>query len=112
MCRRNFSDNNCTNAFVSSIYITLLVITFGGLLPFFLAKETHVTLGWGTTSHIPLTTSLIYLEYPTGHLPLPSEFVHFVPPLAQLILCLVVPLTLDLVERLRPLLSHIYPNQG
>jgi hypothetical protein len=48
------------------------------------------------------------LEYPTGHLTLPSEFVHLVLPLAQLILDLVVPLTLDLVERLRPLfISHI-----
>jgi hypothetical protein len=87
----------------------LFVVTFGDLLPF-LANATHVALGWGTPYHLPLTTSSISSEYPTGHLPLPSEFVHFVPPLAQLIPCLVVPLTLDLVERLRPLLPHIYPQ--
>jgi hypothetical protein len=46
------------------------------------------------------TTQVIY------HLP--SEFVHFVPPLAQLNPGLVVPLTLDPVTRLRPLfLSYI-----
>jgi hypothetical protein len=101
----------CTNAFVSSSYITLFVVTFGDLIPF-LANETHVTVGWGTTYHLPLMTSSISSEYPTGHLPLPSEFIHFVPPLAQLIACLVVPLTLDLVEQLQPLLPHIYPNQG
>jgi hypothetical protein len=56
----------------------------------------------------PCPTSSISSEYPTGHLPLPSEFVHLVPPLAQLIPGLVVPLTLDLVERLRPLfISYI-----
>jgi hypothetical protein len=61
----------------------------------------------------PLTTSSISSEHPTGHLPMPSEFVHFVPPLAQLIPYLVVPLTLDLVERLQPLFtSHIPPTKG
>jgi hypothetical protein len=87
----------------------LFVVTFGDLLPF-LANATHVALGWGTPYHLPLLTSSIYSEYPTGHLPLPSEFVHFVPPLAQLIPRLVVPLTLDLVERLRPLILRIYPQ--
>jgi hypothetical protein len=85
------------------------VITFDDLLPF-LENATHVTLGWGTPSHLPLLTSSIYFKYPIGHLPLPSEFVHFVPPLAQLTPCLVVPLTLDLVERLLPLILHIYPQ--
>jgi hypothetical protein len=46
--------------------------------------------------------SSISSEYYPGHLPLSSEFVHLVPPLAQLIPDLVVPLTLDLVTRLRP----------
>jgi hypothetical protein len=87
----------------------LFVITFGNLLPF-LENTTHVTLGWGTPYHLSLLTSSIYSEYPTGHLHLPSEFVHFVPPLTQLIPCLVVPLTLDLVEWFRPLLPHIYPQ--
>jgi hypothetical protein len=101
----------CTNAFVSSSYITFLSSPLATFFPFW-KNATHVTLGWGTTYHLPLMTSSISSEYPTGHLPLPSEFIHFVPPLAQLIPCLVVPLTLDLVERLRPLLSHIYSNQG
>jgi hypothetical protein len=99
------------------------VITFDDLLPFFLENATHVSLGWGTPYHLPLLTSSIYSKYPTGHLPLPSEFVHFVlplaqlipclvvPPLAQLIPCLVVPLTLDLVEWLQPLIPHTYPQQ-
>jgi hypothetical protein len=74
----------------------------------FWPTATHVTLGWSTTYHPPLPASSISSEYPTGHLPLPSEFFHLVPPLAQLIPGLVVPLTLDLVERLRPLfISHI-----
>jgi hypothetical protein len=98
----------CTNAFISSRYITFFVVTFGDLLPSFWPTATHVTLGWSTTYHLPLPASSISSEYPTGHLPLPSEFVHLVPPLAQLIPGLVVPLTLDLVERLRPLfISHI-----
>jgi hypothetical protein len=77
----------------------LFVITFDDFLPF-LENATHVTLGWGTPYHLLLLTSSIYSEYPTGHLPLLSEFVHFVSPLAQLIPCLVAPLTLDLFERL------------
>jgi hypothetical protein len=79
----------------------------------FLANATHVSLGWGTPYHLPLMASSISFEYPTGHLPMPSEFFHFVLPLAQLIPCLVVPLTLDLVERLQPLFtSHIPPTKG
>jgi hypothetical protein len=65
-------------------------------------------LDWSSTYHLPLPTSSISSEYPAGQLPLPSEFVHLVPPLAQLSPGLVVPLTLDLVTRLRPLfLSYI-----
>jgi hypothetical protein len=70
----------------------------------FWPHATHVTLGWSIASHLPLPASSISSEYFTGHLPLPSEFVHLVPPLAQLILGLGVPLTLDLVTRLRPLI--------
>jgi hypothetical protein len=78
------------------------VITVGDLLSFW-PHATHVTLGWSITSHLPSPASSISSEYYPGHLPLPSEFVHLVPPLAQLILGLGVPLTLDLVTRLRPL---------
>jgi hypothetical protein len=87
------------------ISLILFVVTFGDLLPSFWPNATHVTLGWSITHHLPLPASSIYLEYPTGHLPLPSTFFHFVPPLAQLITSLVVPLTLDLVTRLRPLFT-------
>jgi hypothetical protein len=83
--------------------ISFFVVTVGDLLPFW-PHATHVTLGWSIASHLPLPTSSISSEYFTGHLPLPSEFVHLVPPLAQLILGLGVPLTLDLVTRLRPLI--------
>jgi hypothetical protein len=88
---------------------TFLSSPLATFFPFW-QNATHVALGWGTPYHLPLLTSSIYSEYPTGHLPLPSEFVHFVPPLAQLIPRLVVPLTLDLVERLRPLILRIYPQ--
>jgi hypothetical protein len=77
------------------------VVTVGGLLSFW-PHATHVTLGWSITSHFPPPTSSISSEHYTGHLPLSSEFVHLVPPLAQLTPDLVVPLTLDLVTRLRP----------
>jgi hypothetical protein len=50
----------------------------------FWPHATHVTLGWSITSHLPLPASSISSEYPTGQLPLPSEFVHLAPPLAQL----------------------------
>jgi hypothetical protein len=83
------------------------VVTIGDLLPFW-PHATHVTLGWSITSHLPLLASSISSEYYPGHLPLPSEFVHLVPPLAQLITGLVVPLSLDPVTRLRPLfISYI-----
>jgi hypothetical protein len=77
------------------------VVTVGDLLSFW-PHATHVTLGWSITSHLPQPTSSIPSEYYPGHLPLSSEFVHLAPPLAQLIPDLVVPLTLDLVTRLRP----------
>jgi hypothetical protein len=78
-----------------------VIVTVGDLLSFW-PHATHVTLGWSITSHLPPPTSSISSEYYSGHLPLSSEFVHLVPPLAQLIPDLVVPLTLDLVTRLRP----------
>jgi hypothetical protein len=89
----------CTNAFISGSFLlsSLLAIYF----PFW-PYATHVTLGWSITSPSPLLASSISSEYYPGHLPLPSKFVHLVPPLAQLITDLVVPLPLDLVTRLRP----------
>jgi hypothetical protein len=77
------------------------VVTVGDLLSFW-PHVTHVTLAWSITSHLPPPTSSISSEYYPGHLPLSSEFVHLVPPLAQLIPNLVAPLTLDLVIWLRP----------
>jgi hypothetical protein len=77
------------------------VVTVGDLLSFW-PHATHVTLGWSITSHLPSPTSSISSEYYPGHLPFSSEFVHLVLPLAQLIPDLVIPLTLDLVTRLRP----------
>jgi hypothetical protein len=88
------------------IFLSPPLATF---LPF-LENATHVTLGWGTPYHLLPLTSSIYSECPTGHLPMLSEFVHFVPPLAQLIPCHVVPLTLDLVDRLWSLILRIYPQ--
>jgi hypothetical protein len=55
--------------------ITFFVVTFGDLLSFG-QHATHVTLGWSITYHLPLPASSISSEYPTGQLPLPSEFVH------------------------------------
>ena len=91
---------SCTNTCILQSFT--FVVTVGGL-PSFWPHATHVTLGWIITYHLPLPASSISSEYSTGHLPLPSEFVHLVPPLAQLIIGLVVPLTLNLVARLRPL---------
>jgi hypothetical protein len=89
----------CTNAFISgSLLSSSLLATYFPFWPY----ATHVTLGWSITSHLPSSASSISSEYYPGHLPLPSEFVHLVLPLAQLITDLVVPLTLDLVTRLQP----------
>jgi hypothetical protein len=95
---------------VKSLCFQHLHIFLSSPLVNFLENATHVTLGWGISYHLLLLTSSINSEYPTGHLPLLSEFVHFVPSLAQLIPRLIVPLTLDLIERLRPLIPHIYPQ--
>jgi hypothetical protein len=96
----------CTNSFISSHYIFFCHHRWR--LSSFWPHATHVTLGWSITYHLPLPASSISSEYSTGHLPLPSKFVHLVPPLEQLIIGLVVPLTLDLVTRLRPLfISYI-----
>jgi hypothetical protein len=91
----------CTNTFS---VITFFVITFGNLLSFGHTQPMS-PLDWSSTYHLPLSASSISSEYPTGQLPLPFEFVHLVPPLAQFSTGLVVPLTLDLVSRLRPLFS-------
>jgi hypothetical protein len=97
----------CTNTFISSHLFTF-VATVGDLLSFFGHTQPMSPLDWSSTYHLPLPTSSISSEYPAGQLPLPSEFVHLVPPLAQLSPGLVVPLTLDLVTRLRPpFLSYI-----
>jgi hypothetical protein len=90
---------SCTNTFYYQSFT--FVVTVGDLLSFW-PHATHVTLGWSITSHLPPPASSISSEHYPGHLPLSSEFVHLVPPLAQLIPDLVVPLTLDLVTRLRP----------
>jgi hypothetical protein len=98
----------CTNAFISSRYITFLSSPLATCFPLFGQPQPMSPLVGALLIIYPCRTSSISSEYPTGHLPLPSEFVHLVPPLAQLIPGLVVPLTLDLVERLRPLfISHI-----
>jgi hypothetical protein len=90
----------CTNTFISSPYI---LCRHRWRLAFFWPHATHVTLGWSITYHSPLSASSISSENSPSRLPLPSEFFHLVPPLAQLSTGLVVPLTLDLVTRLRPL---------
>jgi hypothetical protein len=78
--------------------------------PSFPGKATHVTLGWGIHYLLLMLTSSINPEYPTVHVPLISEFVHFVMPLAQFNPCLVIPLMLDPVSRLLPIILHIYPQ--
>jgi hypothetical protein len=103
-----YSFGNCTNPLFPSFYIDFCRHLWQPSS--FLENATHVTLGWGIPYHLLLLTSPINPEYPTGPLPLLSEFVHFVPPLAQFFPCLVVPLTLDLLEQLLPLILHIYPQ--
>jgi hypothetical protein len=73
--------------------VLAFVVTAGDSLSFW-PHATHVTLGWSITSHLPPRTSSMSSERYPGHLPLSSEFVHLVPPLAQLIS--------DLVTWLRP----------
>jgi hypothetical protein len=89
----------CTNAFILQSFT--FVVTVDGLLSFW-PHATHVTLGWSITSHFPPLASSISSEHYPGHLPLSSEVVHLVSPLAQLTPDLVVPPTLDLVTQLRP----------
>jgi hypothetical protein len=103
---QNYSLFIVQTSCISSLYI--FFCRHRWRLASFWPRATHVTLGWSIASHLPLPASSISSEYYPGHLPLPSEFVHLVPPLAQLIIGLVVPLTLDLVIRLRPLfISYI-----
>jgi hypothetical protein len=97
----------CTNAFISSHYI--FFCRHRWRLASFWPHATHVTLGWSIASHLPLLASSISSEYSTGPLPLPSEFVHLVLPLAQLILSLGVPLTLDLVNTIAATHYIIHP---
>jgi hypothetical protein len=90
----------------------LILYSFGNCTkPFFLSfKSTLVTLGWGIHYLLLLLTSSINPEYPAVHVPTISEFVHFVMPLAQFNPRLVIPLTLDSVSHLLPLILHIYPQ--
>jgi hypothetical protein len=77
------------------------VITVDDLLSFLATRNPcHPWL----ENYFPFTPAgIVYIfRALPSHLPLSSEFVHLVPPLAQLILDLVVPLTLDLVTRLWP----------
>jgi hypothetical protein len=84
--------------------ITFFVVTVGDLLSFGHTQPMSPLVG-ALFIILPLSASSISSEYPTGQLPLPSKFVHLVPPLAQLSTSPVVPLTLDLVTRLWPLFS-------
>jgi hypothetical protein len=80
------------------------------LATFFFSKETPVTLGWGIHYLLLLLTSSINPEYPPVHVPTISDFVHFFMPLAQFNPRLVIPLMLDSVSWLLPLILHIYPQ--
>jgi hypothetical protein len=92
----------CTNTFISSYFLlSSLLVTY---FPFGHTQPMSPLVG-ELLLILPLPASSISSEYSPGHLPLPSEFVHFVPPLAQLILVLGVPLTLDHVTRLWPLFN-------
>jgi hypothetical protein len=74
---------------------------------------THVTLGWSITSHSPSPASSISSEYYQVTYHLSSEFVHLVLPLAQLILGLGVPLTLNLVNTVAATICFIHsPAKG
>jgi hypothetical protein len=97
---------SCTNTFFTS-----LCFCRHHWRPAFLfwPHATHVTLGWSITSHFPLPTSSISSEYHPGKLPLPSAFIHLVPPLAQLTLDLVVPMALDLVQTVAATPYIIHP---
>jgi hypothetical protein len=98
----------CTIPFISIHFIIFFSSPLATCFPPFWPNAIHVTFGWSITHHLPLPTSSIYSEYPTGHLPLPSALVHLFLPLAKLITNLVVPLTLELVTRLQPLfISYI-----
>jgi hypothetical protein len=87
-------------------FLSFFVVTFGNIP--FVEKATHVALGWGIHYLILLLTLSINPEYLTVQLPLISEFVHFVTPLAQLNPSLVVPLMLYSVPRLLSLILHKY----
>ena len=95
----NYFILSCTNTFYYHPF--LLSSPLATYFPFW-PHATQVTLGWSLTSHLPSPASSISSEYYLYHLPIPYKFVHLVPPLAQLIPDLVIPLTLDLVTQLRP----------
>jgi hypothetical protein len=96
------------NSFITSCTNTL----FCSHLP--LSSPLATCLPFGHTQPMSPLVGALLIIYLSRHRPylqstlqvtyhLSSEFVHLVPPLAQLIPGLVVPLTLDLVTWLRPL---------
>jgi hypothetical protein len=94
---------SCTNTFhYQSLLLSSLLVTY---FPFGHTQPMSPSVGALLPIHPSPASSISSKHYP-GHLPSSSEFVHLVPPLAQLISDLVVPLTLDLVTRLRP---HLLP---
>jgi hypothetical protein len=84
-----------------------LVVTVGDLLSFL--ATLNPCHPWLEHSFSFTLTGIVYIfKMLPRSLTYPSEFVHLVPPLAQLILGLGIPLILDLVTWLRPLfVSHI-----
>jgi hypothetical protein len=88
----------CTNALFSVIYCC------HRWRPAFLLATCNPCHPW--LEHyfsFPLAGIIYIFRVLPRSLPIPSKFVHLVLPLAQLILGLGVPLTLDLVTRLQPL---------
>jgi hypothetical protein len=99
----------CTNTFISSHFqLVTFVVTVGDLLSFLATRNPCHPWLEHYFSFTLADIVYIFRVLPQVSYHLSSEFVHLVPPLAQLSPGLVVPLTLDLVTRLRPLfLSYI-----
>jgi hypothetical protein len=106
--------SHCTNTFISGhFHFVTLVITIGDLLSCFGHTQPMSPLV-GASLLIHPHRHRLYLQSTTQvtyHLS--SEFVHLVPPLAQLILGLGVPLTLDLVNTVAATVCFIHsPAKG
>jgi hypothetical protein len=101
----NLFIDYCTNPFIPShLQLVTHVVTVGDLPSFFFGHTQPMLPLVGASLLIYPRQHRLYLQSTTQvtyHLS--SEFVHLVPPLAQLIPGLVVPLTLDPVTWLRPL---------